>query len=153
MKSLADRIRDAFPTNPVPLADSAVEDTYCVEHLHELLAGKAWDVPTVYEYRCCDDGFSLLTVLGLHYYLPGYLVAELTDPETADVIAESVTFAFAGRSQFSQDRMRLLGLEMTVPQCVVIRDWLLYYESETCSDKHLRGSLATVASWLDSRNN
>lgn len=147
MMKLQQQIRDAFPTHPVPPADAVVENTYCVEHLLELLAGRPWDVPSVRDYRCCDDGFSLLTTVGLHYYLPGYLTAELVDPETADTIAESITFAMNRRSQFKSQRMDALGALLTRPQRAAIRDWLLQYESEIGIDKHLRGSLMTVADW------
>ena len=141
------QIVKAFPERPVPSSMAAVEDTYCVEHLHELLGGRRWTEPTVHEYWMCEDGFSLLTVSGLHYYLPGYLCAELDDPETADVIAECVCFTVGGKSEFRRNRMRDLGKMMTQAQTLALKDWLDYYVDAYGAAGHTQRSHATVANW------
>ena len=115
-KLVRHQIELAFPTLPKPEAEAAVEPTYCVEHIHEHLVGRLWTEPSVEDYRFCEDGFSLLTVVGLHYYLPGYLTAELKAPETADVIAEYATYTLGGDSDFAQQRLQELGDLMMVPQ-------------------------------------
>jgi hypothetical protein len=148
--SLSQQIKNAFPVLPIPSADDAIERTYMVEHLHELLGGRRWTEPSVREYRMCDDGFSLLTVTGLHYYLPGYLQAELTDPETADVIAECVTYTLTPDSDFSRSRVAALGVLMTAHQCAVLAEWLVRYEESYGADRHTRASRQAVAKWQGS---
>jgi hypothetical protein len=145
--SLKLRIQNAFPVYPIPSPTDAVEPTYMVEHLHELLAGRPWTAPTVRDYRMCDDGFSLLTANGLHYYLPGYLIAELADPDTADIIAEYVTYTLTPDSEFSRSRIEQLGSLMTRQQCLVLDEWLSRYEDLYGSDRHTLASRKTVAAW------
>lgn len=144
---VVNRIRSAFPVQPVPAPSVVVEDTYCVEHLHEILAGRPWDEPTVRDFRRCDDGFSLLTVTGLHYYLPGYLVAEIDDPETADIIGEYVTFTLGGTSEFCRTRMTELGKLVTPAKCHAVLAWLDWYEDRVTSGTHIQRSRETVRGW------
>lgn len=141
------QIERAFPTHPKPGANAAVESTYGVEHLHERLAGRPWTEPSVDDYRCCDDGLRLLTVPGLHYYLPGYLTAELKDPNAADVIAEGVTYVLGDHSAMAQQRLNQLGHLMILPQIVAIGLWLGYYVQTYGSNQHVRRSYATLDAW------
>jgi len=143
------RIVAAFPVIRIPAAKDAIAETHSVEHLHARLGGRSWDKPTVQDYRCCEDGFSLLTVAGLKYYLPGYLVAELDDPETADVIAEYVTYTLGGQSQFCKERLDQLGAMMTEDQIVAIALWLGYYSTQYGIDKDVRRSYDTLTEWAN----
>lgn len=150
MKSLIRRqIFAAFPITGIPDAHDAIAETHSVEHLHEHLGGRSWDKPTVQEYRYCEDGFSLLTVAGLKYYLPGYLVAELDDPETADVIAEYVTYTLGGQSNFCKERVVELGEMMTENQIAAISLWMGYYVMEYGIDKDVRRSYDTLSEWAN----
>jgi hypothetical protein len=144
---VVDLIRNAFPVRPIPDAATVVEETYCVEHLHELLAGRPWDEPTVRDYRMCDDGFSLLTVTGLNYYLPGYLIAKIEDPESADIIGEYVTYTLGGKSDFCRTRMAELGKRMNPGKCEAILAWLDWYEARVTPDAHIKRSRETVKNW------
>jgi hypothetical protein len=146
------KIRSSFPLTPLPHPDEAVEKTYCVEHLYERLAGRTWDEPSVADYRFCEDGFSLLTVRGLHYYLPGYLLAEVVDPETSDVLAQYVTFTLADDgSHFSQRRLADMGRLVTGDQMEAIALWLTLYTLRYESDKYVRKSFETLGNWSRSR--
>ena len=147
MSELRAQIVSAFPELPIPTPQTAVEDTYCVEHLHEHLAGRPWTEPTVGDYRQCEDGFSLLTVAGLHYYLPGYLCSELDDPETADVIAEHVCSTLGGKSAFCRERMKALGAIVTPLQMSALKKWLHYYVAEYGANGSTRRALATIDNW------
>ena len=95
----------------------------------------------------CDDGFSLLTVVGLHYYLPGYLIAKIDDPETADIIGEYVTYTLGGTSEFNQTRMIELGTLMSPGKCDAVLAWLDWYESRVTPDAHIERSRKTVRTW------
>ena len=143
------RIFAAFPITPIPSAKNAIADTYCGEHLHARLGGWSWDTPTVEDYRYCEDGLSLLTVEGLKYYLPGYLVAELDDPETADVIAEYVIYTLGGKSPFCKERLSKLGTLITEDQIAAIALWLGYYSTEYGIDKDVRRSYDALTEWAN----
>ena len=110
------KIQQAFPVCGIPPAATGIQQTHSVEHLHEILGGRCWTDPTPTQYRYCSDGFSLLTVLGLHYYLPGYLMSELDDPDEADVVAEYWTYMLGGDSEFDRLRMNSLGQLVTLDQ-------------------------------------
>ncbi|TWT64952.1 hypothetical protein Pan14r_54540 [Crateriforma conspicua] len=147
LMEVVDQIRNAFPVHPIPTSEAAIEDTYCVEHLHEILAGRPWDEPTVQDYRMCDDGFSLLTVAGLGYYLPGYLIAKIDDPETADILGEYVTYTLGGTSDFCRTRMTELGRLMDPAKGDAILAWLDWYEARVTPDAHIERSRETVKTW------
>ncbi|EMI51890.1 DUF6714 family protein [Rhodopirellula sallentina] len=144
---LAELIRNTFPVHPIPDSEAVVEDTYCVEHLHEILAGRPWDEPSARDYRMCDDGFSLLTVSGLGYYLPGYLTAKLDDPEAADILGEYVTYTLGGTSNFCRTRMSELGTLMNRDKCDAILAWLDWYEACATPNAHIERSRKTVRTW------
>jgi hypothetical protein len=147
------KIRASFPLNPMPDPDEAVEKTYCVDHLHERLAGKKWNEPSIADYRFCDDGFSLLTVKGLHYYLPGYLLAEVVDPETSDVLAEYVTFTLADDgSDFSQRRLAEMSRLVTDDQIEAIALWLALYALRYEVNTDVRKCFKTLEDWSRQRN-
>jgi len=143
------KIEDAFPTDPVPAAVDAIEPTHCVEHLHEILGGQAWNDLTPLNYRHCSDGFSLLTVTGLHYYLPGYMIAELTDPDEADVVAKYWTDTLGGYSEFDRERMAALGKLVSIDQVDAIALWIGYYANSNGFDKYVRQSYATLENWAN----
>lgn len=141
------KIEDAFPTQPVPAAADAIERTYGVEHLHEILGGRVWSDLTPLNYRHCSDGFSLLTVPGLHYYLPGYMVAELTDHREADVVAECWTYSLGGDSEFVRERMNALGELVTVDQIDAIALWIGYYANSYETNNYVRRSYTRLEEW------
>jgi hypothetical protein len=145
------KLLNAFPAVPVPDRDVVVEDTYETDHLHELLAGRRWDKISVEDYRYCDDGFSLLTVVGLHYYLPGYLISEIRDSETSDILAQYATFTLADDgSEFTRKRLDSLGGLVTVEQIEGIALWLCMYAQRygETNDKHVRKSFTTLDEWF-----
>ncbi len=146
------KIRSSFPVVPVPSPEQAIGDTYMTEHLRERLASRRWDEPSVVDYRCCEDGFHLLTPLGLHYYLPGYLLAEIRDPETSDILAQYVTFKLAGDgTSYSDRRLEQLGALVSADQIEAIALWLAFYVQRYAlsEDKDVERSYATLDKWFD----
>lgn len=150
MRALVKRkIQQAFPVCGIPAASAAIQQTHSVEHLHEILGGRCWNSLTPTEYRHCSDGFSLLTVPGLHYYLPGYMIAELDDPAEADVVAEYWTYSLGGSSEFTNQRMASLGELVTLDQIDAIALWIGYYVNTYDKNKYTQQSYVTLEQWAN----
>jgi hypothetical protein len=148
MRTLVKRkIQLAFPLNGIPAATNAIERTYCVEHLYEILGDRCWNTLTPTQYRQCSDGFSLLTVAGLHYYLPGYLISELDDPEEADVVAENWIYTLGGSSEFDRLRMLALGHLVTLDQLEAIALWLGHYVNVYDKSQYTTRAYETLEQW------
>lgn len=80
------------------------------------------------EYRHCVDGFSLLTAAGLHYYLPGYMAAEVIGSEEADAVIDSLISHFQGQDFYGRpDQVHFWSL-LTPAQNEAIGSWLIHYE-------------------------
>lgn len=150
MRSLVKhKIQQAFPIGGVPEASSAIQQTHSVEHLHEILGGRSWNSLTPTQYRYCSDGFCLLTVVGLHYYLPGFMIAELDDPEEADVVAECLTFSLGGDLKFDIQRMASLGELVTLDQIEAVALWIGYYVNAYGKSKFTQQSYVTLEQWAN----
>lgn len=148
MRSLVKwKIQQAFPVCGIPAASIAIQQTHSVEHLHEILGGRFWNSLTPTQYRHCSDGFCLLTVVGLHYYLPGYMIAELDDPGEADVVAEYWTYSLGGDSEFYIQRMKSLGELITLDQMDAIALWMGYYVNTYDKNKYTQRSYVTLEQW------
>lgn len=143
------KIQEAFPVSGVPAASAAIEQTHSVEHLYEILGGRCWTDLTPTQYRRCSDGFSLLTVIGLHYYLPGYMISELDDPQEADVVAEYWTYHLGGDSEFDTLRMNSLGELITLAQIEAVALWIGYYVNTYEKNKYTERSYATLEQWTN----
>lgn len=148
MRSLVRRkIQQAFPVCGAPAASAAIQQTHSVEHLHQILGGCCWNNLTPTQYRHCSDGFSLLTVTGLHYYLPGYMIAELDDPEEADVVAEYLTYSLGGSLEFDRQRMTALGDLVTLDQIDAVALWMGYYVNTYGKNEYTERSYVTLEQW------
>lgn len=103
------KIEAAFPCSPVISAADAVEETHSVEHLYEKLAGRPWIEPSYSDYFTCLDGFSLLKVEAIRYYLPGFLLAALDLRDTEGMVGGYIVRTFGGeRSEYTIERSRLV---------------------------------------------
>ena len=129
MQSLTIRmIREAFPVDPIIPKELAVADTYHVEHLYEIMVGKAWNELSEDQYRCCSDGTSLLSDQGFLYYLPGYMTDSITNTEAADVVPSYLVWGLRfGRSEFTDARTRFVLGSFNTGQMAAFVLWLGWY--------------------------
>ncbi|MEZ6119031.1 MAG: DUF6714 family protein [Pirellulaceae bacterium] len=149
MDPLVDDIASYFPVQPIPTARDAIIDTYMVEHLYEILGGKPWPNLTPVECRQCSDGFTFLTPIGLHYYLPAYMTAEVVDAEEADVVIDSLIGLFQRGRFYRDDRYLDFWRLFTDDQLGVIRRWLDHYETAYDFNDCTQSEVATARAWLD----
>jgi len=90
---LKNKIRVAFNDTPYP--KSKLTDTYDDEGVSEYFQGKSWDGNDVSDLRYHSVALSLFEPEAFRYYLPAFMLAELEDPDTADIIGESIVFHFS----------------------------------------------------------
>lgn len=149
MDSLVAGIASCFPVHPVPTAHDAIIDTYMVEHLHEILGGKPWPSLTPIECRHCSDGFNFLTPIGLHYYLPAYMTAEVVDAEEADVVLDSLIGLFQRDRFYRDDRYLDFWRLVADDQLAVIGRWLDHHEIAYDFNDCTQSEVAIARAWLD----
>jgi hypothetical protein len=137
-----------FPVHPVPKPSDAIVDTYMVEHLHEILGGKPWPTLTPTECRHCSDGLILLTPVGLHYYLPAYITAEIVDSAEADVVIASLIGLFQGARCFGGENYLPFWQLMTSMQLAVIVKWLDNYETKYHFNDSTKTEVRNARKWI-----
>ena len=89
----------------------------------------SWHGHSVQNLRYHSCALSFFTPAAFHYYLPAFLIADLEDPEEADIITNSVQFDFTASSSSRTDRMKLFS----APQLAVIE---LYIDHVIARDGH-----------------
>ncbi|MDV6031739.1 MAG: hypothetical protein F9B45_16935 [Phycisphaera sp. RhM] len=139
-----------FPVHPAPKPSDAIIDTYMVEHLHEILGGKTWRKLTPTECRHCSDGFTFLTPVGLHYYLPAYINAEVVDPGEADVVIDSLIGLFQGARSFGSDEYLRFWRLLTPMQLTVIGKWIDHYETRYHFNDSTKTEVENARKWIAS---
>jgi hypothetical protein len=92
--TLRDDIIKAFSAMPRPSPDRISEPTYADEGTAAYFGGRSWQGHSAKQLRYHSSSLSFFTVEAFRYYLLAYMLAELDEPEVADVIAESILFAF-----------------------------------------------------------
>lgn len=156
MQTLVDEIKTHFPVHPVPSGADSIIDTYMVEHLHEILGDKAWPNLTPTECRHCSDGFNFLTSIGLHYYLPAYMTAEIVDSREADVVIDALIGLFQGKGYFGRDEYRSFWQLLTPSQLAVIGKWIDHYESKyhfnDCTTTEVQNARKRVAAFAETNS-
>jgi len=95
---LKSTIRRAFADTPYP--SGKLTDTYDDEGVSEYFAGKKWENLNVADLRRHYVALSFLEPQAFRYFLPAFMLGELSDPETADLIGESIVFHFARPEAF-----------------------------------------------------
>ena len=98
---LKNKIRAAFNDTPCP--KSKLTDTYDDEGVSEYFQGKSWEGNDVSDLRYHSVALSLFEPEAFRYYLPAFMLAELEDPETADIIGESIVFHFSQPEKFCEE--------------------------------------------------
>jgi hypothetical protein len=87
-------ISTAFPSRPPP-SEREISDAGDDEGLRTFFAGRSWQGIAPSELRYHEVGLSLLTDQAFAYYLPAYMLAELTDSHIMDTVPEHIAYAFA----------------------------------------------------------
>src|SRR4051794_22113680 len=87
-----EHIVDAFNDTPMPGPGDVSVPTYDDEDTANYFTGKAWQGHSARALREHESSMCFFTPGAFRYYLPAFMLAELDDPETADVIAEGILF-------------------------------------------------------------
>ena len=100
------QIEAAFADTPAPGREcedisASMDDEGIVAYFR----GRTWRGHRVKDLREHEAALSLFTDKAFRYWLPAFMLAELEDPETADVIAGGITFQLTD-SQFADARLR-----------------------------------------------
>ncbi len=118
------RLEQAFAAVPNPGDDNLTDcDCYECHDLDEYFRGKSWHGHTVRDLRFHQDALYRLTVEALRYYLPAYILADLEDPTTADVISDSLISQFVPRLD---QRAEALAHILSPEQRAVMLEYLAY---------------------------
>lgn len=94
-EELRRQIEAAFADTPAPGKEfedisASMDDEGIVAYFR----GRTWRGHRVKDLREHESALSLFTDKAFRYWLPAFMLAEIEDPETADVIAEGIAFHF-----------------------------------------------------------
>ncbi len=112
-------IEEAFADVPYPGDDNITNCGYkenfgsacweCIE-IADYFRSKTWHSHKVKDLRYHEAALNLFTEEALHYYLPAFVLAELEDPEEADVIYDGLIFIFTpSGSSGAKENVQLLS--------------------------------------------
>jgi hypothetical protein len=107
---LAKQIMEAFAVRPLPNGPLSVR-TYDDEGANSFFHGKTWDTPNVQELRHHEAAMHFFTPEAFRYYLPAFIMAELRNPEDADIIADNLAHHFAPDNTQARTRLSLFTRE------------------------------------------
>ena len=104
-------LKEAWATVPYP-GDNNITSHPCFEceEIAEYFRGKSpWDNFPIQELRYHHAALSLFTPAAHHYFLPAFILADLTDRREADVIGENILYGFANAptDEWLAPRLRL----------------------------------------------
>lgn len=122
---IANRINDAFDVRGIPKGRISVE-TCDDEGTQDFFYGKAWNEPSIQELRRYESAMHFFTPDAFRYYLPAFMLAELHDPEKADIIADNLSHRFAPDNPDARARLSLF----TNDQLLVIATFFKYCASQ-----------------------
>jgi hypothetical protein len=89
-------IEDAWREVPYPGDDKIVPpDSHEFDDIENYFRGTTWRDHSPVDLRCHSAAFSFFTPEAFHYWLPAYMIAEITCPEEADVIGEYIAWALS----------------------------------------------------------
>ena len=92
MTEIEKTIRAAFAETPIP--SGKLTDTYDDEGVSDYFKGSHWDGHSAEKLRYHSCALSFFEPAAFRYYLPAFMIAEIQDPETADIIAENIAYKF-----------------------------------------------------------
>ena len=124
---LKSQIEAAFACVPYP-GDDNLTAQGDDEGVSEYFRGTSWQGHAIPMLRYHSNALSYFTAEAFHYYLPTFLLAELEDPNEADVIAENVVSNFSPSlgSLWLKHRIALFSK----PQLAAIAAFFEYYGHE-----------------------
>ena len=86
-------IIQAFDKTPMP--KGKLTDTYDDEGAQEYFSNTKWNEHSAKNLRIHEAAMCFFTPEAFRYYLPAYMLAELHDPEEADILGEYVVYQFS----------------------------------------------------------
>jgi hypothetical protein len=105
--------RDVLPPSPDNI--TACPCLECLE-IAQYFRGTSWQGHPPRDLRIHSAALSLFTPAAYRYWLPAFMLAEIDDPETADIIAEGIAYDFtesnlrdARVSHFTQGELRAIA--------------------------------------------
>ncbi|MFC4994841.1 DUF6714 family protein [Rubritalea tangerina] len=95
MNTLIDNIKSAFKNTPYPGSEySDISATrYDDEGVHQYFKNSDQFEHSVEDLRYHSCALSFFTDAAFRYWLPAFMLAELRDPEEADIIADTIAFS------------------------------------------------------------
>jgi hypothetical protein len=126
-RDVARTITEAFRDTPRPTGK--LTDTYDDEGVEAYFAGRPWSGHDVASLRRHSAAMSFFTPEAFRYYLPAFMLAELADPETADIIGESIVHHFGPPEDNWKDIHRARLSLFTTPENDAVLAFLHYMES------------------------
>jgi hypothetical protein len=111
------QIEKAFSNTPSPGVEfDDISATKQDEGIVEYFRGTTWRGHRVRDLRYHSAALSFFTPKAFRYWLAAFMLAELEDPDTADVIRESIAFNLtypntteATLSEFAQDELKAIA--------------------------------------------
>ncbi|MGA1826398.1 MAG: DUF6714 family protein [bacterium] len=147
IKSFENRLKTAFPEQPIPqrdiIFDDAVkDDPDIISFYNRILRGQSWyeivesshDIPTVNELSEHKLSFS---PVGYRYYLPAYLLIVVKYYDEVDCFVESVIHRFnpkRKKSKAVRTRIDIQDNSLSAAHYDAINDFLIFIENYHSSE-------------------
>ena len=93
-EQLIAEIYKAFPVEPIPDTKILKCECYFDSECEEYFKGSKWIDHSARLLRRHEVCLGFMTRSAFTYYLPAYLMAELKEPEEADIIADNLSYTF-----------------------------------------------------------
>jgi hypothetical protein len=121
-------IEEAFAEVEYPGDENLTDHPGCPEcaEIAAYFRGRDWRDHPVGEMRAHASALSLFTPVAWHYFLPAFLLADVDDPDTADIISDSIFFDFKSHSCVSRDWYEDRHARLTPQQASVVARYLTY---------------------------
>jgi len=125
-RKLISEIEAAFSTGTPPQPDKDNISKICSddEGTAEYFAERTWRGHTAKQLRELDFALTVLTPQAFAYYLPAYLIADIEDPEEADIIIDSLMYHLS--SSMSPDRSQAIRSYLSSEQKDAVRRYFEY---------------------------
>jgi len=120
---LVDDIKEAFGKTPYPGSNcNQISVSYDDEGIYEYFVGSDQFDHHVSDLRYHSCALSFFTNEAFRYWLPAFMIAELTEPDEADIIGESIAYqlssAIGGSSRLGVfDHTELLAIRAFLNWC------------------------------------
>ncbi len=105
INELRNVIMEAFQTNPYPGDDfDKISATTVDEDIVECFRGSTWAGHLIADLRKHHVALTFFTIEAFRYWLPAFMLAELEDPDEADIIAEHIAWNLSDQ-EYGPDRL------------------------------------------------